>query len=405
MTEQPEHLVQAFLEKSCKKIWSRKTRRVVQLELLDHINTAREHHEQTGLAPYEATKIAIADLGDPQALSSLLSRAHNPWHDIATMLMPALGCIFLYFFGALIYGYDLNFALPWTLAALGSLVCAAILYFVGFPKNRPIVAPLLLAAVVILFAAARIGTTSGVPPRLDLGYTQMFDQLTVNVFEIGFCILLVVMADLMSKASWHLTLQRWVIWGTFVGASVYYLLNYSLPYFLVFSLAFIRMLMVSKAPREFVNKAMVTIASVLIIFGVTLWALKDSKLTMVLAHLYAIDPPKYELYRSSFTSLFKTHTATTILGCLLSAFMLRRYFEVMQTIKSQFGKILAHGLWIKYTVSFGWFLLGPLGLIPTPREPIHLPFVHSPSVQFFFCYVLLGVLLNICREERRPRIA
>jgi hypothetical protein len=401
MTEQAEYLVQAFLEKACKKIWSMQTRKSVQLELLDHIKAAREHYEQTGLSSNEATKRALADMGDPKALSYLLRHAHTPWRDITTMLIPALGCIFLPIFGALISGYDLNFLLFRILTVLVSLAFAAVFYFFGFPKNRPTIAPFILTAVFILFAVARISTTSGLTPRLDLGYTPMFGQLTINVFEIGFCMLLVALADLMSKASWYRNWQKWVILGTFAGASFYYLLNYSLPYFLVFSLVFIRMLNVANAPRELSNKILVTVTSILSIGGATLWALKDSKLTTVLAHLYAIDPPKYEIYRSSFTVLFKNHAATSIPGYLLSAFMLWRFFDIMQAIKNPFGKTLAHGLWIKYTLSFGWSLLGPFGLVPIPREPLLLPFAQSPSVQFVFSYALLGVLLNICREDRR----
>jgi hypothetical protein len=401
MTEQAEHLVQAFLEKACKKIWSMQTRKSVQLELLDHINAAREHYEQTGLSSNEATKRALADMGDPKALAHLLKRAHTPWRDITTMLIPALGCIFLPIFGALFSGYDLNFLFFSTLTVLVSLAFAVIFYFVGLPKDRPMIAPVILTAVFILFAAARISTTSGLIPRLDLGYTPMFDHLTINVFEIGFCMLLVALADLMSKASWYRTWQKWVIWGTFAGAGCYYLLNYSLPYFLVFSLVFIRMLNVANAPREFINKILFTVTSILSIGGATLWALKDSKLTTVLAHLYAIDPPKYELYRRSFAFLFTNHAATNIAVYLLSAVMLWRYFGIMQAIKNPFGKILAHGLWIKYTISFGWSLLGPFGLVPIPREPLLLPFAQSPSVQFVFSYALLGVLLNICREDRR----
>ena len=401
MTEQPEHLVQAFLEKSCKKIWSMQTRKSVQLELLDHIRAARENYEQTGLSSNEATKRALADMGDPRALSYLLRQAHAPWRDITTMIIPALGCIILPIFGALISGYDLNFALFRTLTVFLSLAVAAILYFVGLPKNRRMIAPFILTAVFILFVAARISTTSGLTPRLDLGYTPIFDHLTINVFEIGFCMLLVALADLMSKESWYCTCKKWVILGAFAGASFYYLLNYSLPYFLVFSLVFIRMLNVANAPRDLINKILVTVISILCIGGATLWALKDSKLTTVLAHLYAIDPPKYELHRSSFTFLFNNHAATSILGYLLSAFMLWRYFGIMQAIKSPFGKTLAHGLWIKYTLSFGWSLLGPFGLVPIPREPLLLPFAQSQSVQYVFSYALLGILLNICREERR----
>lgn len=403
MTKQEEHLVHAFLEKACKKIWSLKTRKVVRLELLDHIKAAKEYYEQNGFSPIEATKNALVDMGDPSELGKLLRSAHTPWRDITTILTPALGYLFLVIVGAIIYGFDSSSLSLRLLLIPVSLAFAAIFYFVGFPKNRPMIAPIILTGVAILFAAARISTTSGLAPRLDLGYTAIFDLLTINVFEIGFCMLLVALADLMSKAAWHQTWQKRVISGTFVSASLYYLLNYSLPYFLVFSLAFIRMLMAANAPREMINKIFITTTSILSVGATTIWALKDSKLTTVLAHLYSIDPPNYELHRIKSTFL-GSHAVTNIPLYLLSALVLWRYFDIMKAIKNPFGRILANGLWIKYTLSFGWSLLAPFGLVPLPREPLLLPFVHSPSVQYVLSYALLGLLLNIYREERRPQL-
>lgn len=75
----PDRLIEAWLDRACAPVRSARRRAAIRRELLDHIEDRIRQLRNQGMDAEQAVQLALAAMGDPDAVARALAAGDRPW--------------------------------------------------------------------------------------------------------------------------------------------------------------------------------------------------------------------------------------------------------------------------------------------------------------------------------------
>lgn len=184
-----------YIKEVCDQIKNKEVHPAIKLEFENHFAEKIEDYREAGYREDEATRIAIAEMGDPVAVGQQLHQAHKPrmeWGILAIVgILLAVGLLVLY---SLQVGQSEQDWLERQVNGIliGTIALVAIL-FSDYSKLKRYSRLLYVATLLLLLFTLSFGDPMNNIPHLDIRVEEL------NVFYISPFLLIVAIAGIFTQ--------------------------------------------------------------------------------------------------------------------------------------------------------------------------------------------------------------
>ncbi|MED1947612.1 MULTISPECIES: FtsW/RodA/SpoVE family cell cycle protein [Brevibacillus] len=413
-----------YIKEVCGQIKNKEVHAAIRLELENHFAEKIEDYREAGYGEDEATRIAIAEMGDPVDVGRHLHQAHKPrmeWGIVSIVgILLAIGLVTLY---SLHIVEDSRNLIGRQLVGIiiGTVVLVAILFW-DYSKLKRYSKILYFGTMTLLLYTLHAGRPIAGIQYLDIGDSQLhfigispflFIVALAGIFtdwkehnrytivklisyflppclllmlgEYEFAVLLYVggyIALMIAAVPKKLVIMSYLAMVfAFVGGMVYL---FAQPYQLDRLFHFLNTYLEPDGRGYITNQSLKAIQSA------TLWgqgfgaSLDDALPALESDYIFA-----YMVY--IFGPI--VGIAFFILGVLL----LLRLLQTIRRVKDVYGSLLLSGMIVLVFTPFFWGIFMTVGL--APPIAVNLPFVGFGIVHTVLQMALIGLALNIYRRK------
>ncbi|TQK42279.1 cell division protein FtsW (lipid II flippase) [Brevibacillus sp. AG162] len=412
-----------YIKDVCDQIKNKEVHAAIRLELENHFAEKIEDYREAGYREEEATRIAIAEMGDPVAVGQQLHQAHKPrmeWGIVSIVgILLAIGLVTLY---SLHIAEDNRNLIGRQLVGIiiGTVVFVAILFW-DYSKLKRYSKIVYFVTVILLLYTLLAGKPLNGIQYLDIGdsllhfiaispflfivalagiFTEWKERncytivkvilyflppcllLTLSEYEfavflyVGGYIALVIAA----KPKKLVILSFLAMVFACVGGMVYL---FAKPYQLDRLFYFLNPYLEPDGRGYIIIQSLKTIQSASLWgqgFGASLDALPALESDYIFAYMVYIFGPIIGI-------------AFFILGVML----LLRLLYAIRRVKDVYGSFLLSGMIVLFFTPFFWSIFMTVGLVPPIS--VNLPFVGFGIVHTVLQMALMGLVLNIYRRK------
>ncbi|WP_169090237.1 FtsW/RodA/SpoVE family cell cycle protein [Paenibacillus sp. PL91] len=427
--------VKQYVRQVCGHVKAREVHPDIQLEITGHLDELVEDKLGDGLSVEEATRQALAQMGDPDQIGKRLHAAHKPvmeWGLAALVaIMVGIGLLAVY---ALQFAYGeqstSQFFFKKVLYTAIGVVLVIGIYFMDYRKWRKYSWYLYSGTVLLMVACNIIGTEiNGMKRWIAIG------AHTIDVYGVSPYLFMIAFAGMLMDRKTEklgsliksLHLAKMILLYAFVPTFLYSQAH-SFHDFIVYGFGLmILMLYVAKKYKVF----FISLASLAFI-GITLLTLNPFRYQAVWHRYTALLNPNasndslYVTHRSIEAILsggmwgqgfgakntmipfvqsemvftYLMHSLGWVFGfCIvvLTLILIGKAFSVASMLKDPYARGLVVGLFSVIGMHFGWNILMSLGLLPITA--MTMPFVSYGGTNGIIELMAMGLILSVHRRR------
>lgn len=412
-----------YIKEVCDQIKNKEVHPAITLELENHFAEKLEDYREAGYAEEEATRIAIAEMGDPVDVGRHLHQAHKPrmeWGIVSIMgILIAIGLVTLY---SLHIAQDRENLIERQLVSImiGTGVLVAILFWDYSKLKRFSEALYFITLIFLLYTLLEGKPIRGIQ-YLDIG------SYPVDFIGISPFLFIVALAGIFAK--WKEN-NRYSI----VKAIAYFLPPCVLLAFGEYEFAVLLYiggyiaLVIAAKPKKHVVMSFLTMV-IAVVGGMVYLFAKPYQLDRLTYYLNPyLDPDgrgyiiiqsmnaiqSASLWGQGFGSTLDTlpvlesdyifaymvYIFGPIVGIvffILGIVLMLRFLHAIKRIKDVYGSLLLSGMIVLIFTPFFWSIFMTVGLVPPIS--VNLPFAGFGTVHTVLQMALMGLVLNIYRRK------
>ncbi|RAT99616.1 FtsW/RodA/SpoVE family cell cycle protein [Brevibacillus sp. Leaf182] len=412
-----------YIKEVCGQIKNKEVHPAITLELENHFAEKIEDYREAGYREDEATRIAIAEMGDPVDVGRHLHQAHKPrmeWGIVSIVgTLIAIGLVTLY---SLHIAQDSKNLIERQLfgIVIGTVVLVAILFW-DYSKLKLFSEALYFNTLIILFYTLLEGKPMNGIQYLDIG------SFPIDFIGISPFLFTVALAGIFSK--WKEN-NRYSI----VKAFAYFLPPCLLLAFgkyefavLLYVGGFIALVIAAKPTKPvvlgFLAMVIACVGGMVYLFAkpyqldrliyylnpyldpdgngyIIIQSLKAVESASLWGQGFGASLDTLPALESDFIFAYMVYIFGPIVGMaffILGVVLMLRFLHAIKRVKDVYGSLLLSGMIVLFFTPFFWSIFMTVGLVPPIS--VNLPFVGFGTVHTVLQMALMGLVLNIYRRK------
>ncbi|MFS0556991.1 FtsW/RodA/SpoVE family cell cycle protein [Brevibacillus sp. 179-C9.3 HS] len=412
-----------YIKEVCSQIKNKEVHPAITLELENHFDEKIEDYREAGYGEDEATRIAIAQMGDPVDVGRHLHQAHKPrmeWGIVSIVVtLLGIGLLTLY---SLYVAQDRRIYFEKQLIGIfiGTVALVGILFW-DYSKLKRYSRLLYFSTLILLVYTLLEGIPINSINYLDIG------RFPLHFIAISPFLFIVALAGIFTewRENSRFTLVKAIAYF-FPPFLLLVLGKYEFAVFL-YVIGYIVLVIAAKPTRRvvlsFIALVLSGVGSMYYFFG------KPYQLERLLAYLNPFSDPggrgyliiqawktleSASLWGHGFGTSFDTLPALEsdyIFAYIVYSFgllaglafftlgfvLMTRLLRAIRRVKDRYGSMLLSGMAVLFFTPFFWGIFMILGLVP--HAAVTIPFVSYGMAEQILQMALMGLVLNIYRRK------
>ncbi|WP_409176565.1 FtsW/RodA/SpoVE family cell cycle protein [Brevibacillus fortis] len=412
-----------YIKEVCDQIKNKEVHPAITLELENHFTEKIEDYREAGYGEDEATRIAIAEMGDPVDVGRHLHQAHKPrmeW-SILSIVGIMLGIGLLTIYSLQIVPDQRNLIGRQIVGILiGTVILVAILFW-DYSKLKRYSQLLYFGTLILLLYTLLEGSLKNRIPGLHIGGVSL-DFITISPF-----LLILALAGIFTtwKENNRNTLVKTIAY--FLPPCLLFILAEYEFTVLLYVISYTALVIATKPTKlavlSFLAVVFVSVGGMFYLFGkpyqldiliyyfdpylepdgrgyTIIQSLKTIKSANLWGQGFGSSPDTLHALESDFIFTYMVYLFGPIAGIaffLLGLVLLVRFVHSIRRVKELYGTMLLSGMLVLFFTPFFWSIFMTVGLVPPVA--VSLPFVGFGIVHTVLHMSLLGLALNIYRRK------
>lgn len=414
------HDVTEYLEKVCAQVKCKEIHPALKSELLNHVEERSDDFIAQGMPLEEAIKQAVKEMGDPVSVGRQLHQTHKPqtdwWLLLFTVLFLGFGLFILYTIQFNnILRYDLKVFYKSSFYALLGGILLILVSRLDYRKFQPISAYIYVLTIVIWLFTLLFGKSVAGLPFLAAG------PFSINIAAISPYLLIIALTGLLAKCDWNDRKSLIKVGILNIIPVFLYISSPCLAGLLLFSSAFLVLMLVSRA-KYWQIAAIMALPAITALLAIISHPYHLQRFTAFLnpqadpggaGYLYiqvtealkaaglwgqGFNLSALPELHTDFVFTYIVYTFGWLAGILLLLLVigfLIHLFKISKIVHNAYGSALIAGLSTLLLVQALWHILMNLGWLPITG--MSLPFISYSGSQLLVQMLVLGMILAVYR--------
>lgn len=412
-----------YIKEVCDQIKNKEVHAAITLELENHFAEKIEDYREAGYGDEEATRLAIAEMGDPVDVGRHLHQAHKPrmeWGILAIIgILLGVGLLILY---SLQMAQERNLLERQVNGILIGTVALVAILFSDYSKLKRYSRLLYFFTLLLLLFTLTFGEPINGIPHLDIRVAAL-DVIYISPF-----LLIVAIAGFFTewKENGRFTIVKALAY--FLPPLLLLLLGGRAFAVLLYLIGYVTLLISSRTKwptvLSFLGISLTILVAKYYMFAkpyeldrityylnpyldpngkgyqLIIQSMKAIQSAGLWGHGFGSTLNTVPALESDYIFVYLVHSLGLVAGTaffILGIVLVARLIRTIRQVKDLYGSMLLIGIITLFFTPYFWSIFMSLGLVPPTS--VTLPFVSYGNAQLILQMALMGLVLNIYRRK------